>query len=193
MGAAVPIFQDFIADNLVWKTTSWSPTLIKGAAFNFISLLILFLPDLIDFLIIIPNNAYILHFSIFYIRVGCTCCVICSYLNHYGGHIWQHPLLKVTAFALVLAPTIRTYRTIGYYESIIFQYSAIVLEFSGIWIIELAFSSPQWYNRSSTYLAAQSYLFTFYLVTLTVYQGRAARREAAVVKVIKQENNNNKL
>eukprot|EP01041_Mallomonas_annulata_P011272 gene11272-23585_t len=226
MGASFPIFLDFLADNLVWRKSSRTLTVMKGSAFNLIGLLILFLPVLIDFLIVIPNNAYYMHYSIFFIRVGCTCCVICSYLDHYGGHVWQHFLLKIAGLFLgCFAPAIRSSRIIGEEESYIFQYIAIAVEligFSilfylickwynylkpkfakglscaeyccnvhlfcglllgiGIWVIELAFYTPYWYNRSSLYLASHECLFTLYFVMLTVYQGRATRREAAVFK-----------
>eukprot|EP01041_Mallomonas_annulata_P007245 gene7244-14781_t len=53
----------------------------------------------------------------------------------------------------------------------------------GLWIIEMLIASSNWYTKTGLDLMCQNYVFTLFLVTLTVCQGRAARREAAVFKV----------
>jgi hypothetical protein len=54
----------------------------------------------------------------------------------------------------------------------------------GLWIVQAAFPCKHWYDRNTILISAQIYVFSAFLVMLLVCQGRAARMEFALSKVL---------
>jgi len=60
---------------------------------------------------------------------------------------------------------------------------AAFLTVSGLWGLTLGYSLPPWFEYDTNFLVMETMLFSFYYVVVTVFQGRAAVREAALSKV----------
>ena len=57
------------------------------------------------------------------------------------------------------------------------------LTVAGLWGLTLGYSLPKWFEYDAKFLVMETMLFSFYYVVVTVFQGRAAVREAALSKV----------
>ena len=60
---------------------------------------------------------------------------------------------------------------------------ASIITFSGLWMLMIAYKLPSWYQYDTLFLVSESMIFSVFYVIVTVFQGRAAVREAAISKV----------
>ena len=61
--------------------------------------------------------------------------------------------------------------------------AAAAFTIAGLWILLLVYKVPVWYQYDTTCLVSETMLFSIFYVIVTVFQGRAAVREAAISKV----------
>ena len=60
---------------------------------------------------------------------------------------------------------------------------SFVITVTGLWLLLFIYRIPPWYLYDTLCLVSETMLFSVYYVVITVFQGRAAVREAAISKV----------